>query len=311
MQLRRDFLLNVGVLVACNILLAFVAIGLLTRMSPAFERILRENVYSNEAATEMLALLAEPTRASTAEERQRRFESALQKAKSNITESEEVGVLARLEQQYGDALAGDASAVEVVVQTLQHLTAINRRVMVSAEQEAQRLGTAGAWVAVFIAVFSFVISSLIIRRLERQVLNPLVELHDVLEAVHVGNRHRRCRVIEAPEEIRRVLSSINALLDRYLNDSERVSSRGAPSHATIERSALMQILEQQTEAMVLVDEHGAVVAANNRGLAVLGTQAGESVRQLLSRLPFEPIDDASVEPIALKGGAGWLCVLHG
>jgi hypothetical protein len=63
--------------------------------------------------------------------------------------------------------------------------------------------------------------------------------------------------------------------------------------------------------MVLVDEHGAVVAANNRGLAVLGTQAGESVRQLLSRLPFEPIDDASVEPIALKGGAGWLCVLHG
>lgn len=311
MQLRRDFLLNVGVLVACNILLAFVAIGLLTRMSPAFERILRDNVYSNEAATEMLALLAEPIRDSTAKERQRRFESALQRAKSNITESEEVVVLARLEQQYGDALAGDASAVVVVVQALTHLTAINRRVMVSAEQEAQRLGTAGAWVAVFIAVFSFVISSLIIRRLERQVLNPLVELHDVLEAVHVGNRHRRCRVIEAPEEIRRVLSSINALLDRYLNDSERVSSRGAPSHATIERSALMQILEQQTEAMVLVDEHGAVVAANNRGLAVLGTQAGESVRQLLSRLPFEPIDDASVEPIALKGGAGWLCVLHG
>jgi PAS domain-containing protein len=311
MQLRRDFLLSVGVLVACNILLAFVAIGLLTRMSPAFERILRDNVYSNEAATEMLALLAEPIRDSTAKERQRRFESALQRAKSNITESEEVVVLARLEQQYGDALAGDASAVVVVVQALTHLTAINRRVMVSAEQEAQRLGTAGAWVAVFIAVFSFVISSLIIRRLERQVLNPLVELHDVLEAVHVGNRHRRCRVIEAPEEIRRVLSSINALLDRYLNDSERVSSRGAPSHATIERSALMQILEQQTEAMVLVDEHGAVVAANNRGLAVLGTQAGESVRQLLSRLPFEPIDDASVEPIALKGGAGWLCVLHG
>ena len=311
MQLRRDFLLSVGVLVACNILLAFVAIGLLTRMSPAFERILRDNVYSNEAATEMLALLAEPIRDSTAKERQRRFESALQRAKSNITESEEVVVLARLEQQYGDALAGDASAVVVVVQALTHLTAINRRVMVRAEQEAQRLGTAGAWVAVFIAVFSFVISSLIIRRLERQVLNPLVELHDVLEAVHVGNRYRRCRMIEAPEEIRRVLSSINALLDRYLNGSERVSSRGAASHATLERSALMHILEQQTEAMVLVDEHGALVAANNRGLAVLGNQAGESVRQLLGRLPFEPIDDGSVEPIALKGGAGWLCVLHG
>ena len=163
----------------------------------------------------------------------------------------------------------------------------------------------------FIAVFSFVISSLIIRRLERQVLNPLVDLHDVLESIHAGNRHRRCRVIEAPEEIRRVLNSINALLDRYLDSSDPVSSMGAPSHATIERSALMQILEQQTEAMVLVDEHGALVAANNRALAVLGSPAGESVRQLLGRLPFEPIHDASIEPIALKGGAGWLCVLHG
>jgi PAS domain-containing protein len=311
MPLRRDFLLSVGVVVACNILMAFVAIGLLTRMSPAFERILLENVYSNEAATEMLALLAEPTRASTAKERQRRFASALQRAKSNITETEEVGVLARLEQQYGDALAGDASAVRVALQALKDLTAINRRVMVHTDQEARRLGAAGAWVAVFIAVFSFVISSLIIRHLERHVLNPLVELHDVLEAVNVGNRHRRCRVIEAPEEIRRVLSSINSLLDRYLNDSDRVSSRGAPSHATIERSALMQLLEQQTEAMILVDEHGVLIAANNRGLAVLGSQAGEGVKQLLDRLPFEPIHDASVEPIALKGGAGWLCVLHG
>jgi PAS domain-containing protein len=311
MPLRRDFLLSVGVLVACNILLAFVAIGLLTRMSPAFERVLRDNVYSNEAATEMLAVLAEPARASTADERQRRFASALQRAKSNITETEEIGVLERLEQQYDDALAGDASAVGVVLQALKELTAINRRVMESAGQEAQRLGTSGAWVAVFIAVFSFVISSLIIRHLERQVLNPLVDLHDVLEAVDAGNRHRRCRVIEAPEEIQRVLSSINSLLDRYLNESDRVSSRGQPSHATIERSALMQLLEQQTEAMVLVDENGTLVAANNRGLAVLGSQAGESIRQLLGRLPFEPIHDASFESIALKGGAGWLCVLHG
>ena len=91
----------------------------------------------------------------------------------------------------------------------------------------------------------------------------------------------------------------------------RVKNWRQYDQALRERSALMQILEQQTEAMVLVDEHGALVAANNRGLDVLGSQAGERVRQLLGRLPFEPIHDASVEPIALKGGAGWLCVLHG
>ena len=58
MRLQRDFLLSVGILVAFNILLAFGAIGLFTRMSPAIERILQENVYSTDAAEEMLALLA-------------------------------------------------------------------------------------------------------------------------------------------------------------------------------------------------------------------------------------------------------------
>ena len=258
MRLQRDFLLSVGILVAFNVLLAFGAIGLFTRMSPAIERILQENVYSTDAAEEMLALLARPSIEPTSAVRQRQFEEALQRAKSNTTELEEMPVLRRIEQHYVVALAGDDIALSVVVQALRQLIAINRQAMVSADQEAQRLGNAGAWVAVFITVFSFGISLIISHRLERHVLSPLVELHDVLEAVRVGNYHRRCRALAAPDEIRQVLSSVNFLLDRSTNGNDGAERRPARSRVGLERSALLYLLEQQTDPLVLVDEHAGV-----------------------------------------------------
>lgn len=306
MQLRRDFLLSVGVLVAFNVLLAFGAIGLLTRMSPAIARILRENVYSNAAVEEMLALLAEPEREDTLEIRRQRFEQALQRARNNVTEPEETPVLERIAQYSSAAVAGDARATVTVVQALQHLAAINRQAMVMADQEAQRLGTAGAWVAVFIAAIAFVMSLIVIRRLERHVINPLVELYDVLDTVRTGNPHRRCRMVAAPEEIRRVLSSVNALLD----GRNSPPSREMHAHMASERGALLHFLEQHPHAMVLVDAHGDIVAANSRGLALLGSSEGERFKQLLGKLPAESLQNDHIAPIVLPGTAGWLVSLQ-
>jgi nitrogen fixation/metabolism regulation signal transduction histidine kinase len=279
-------------------------------MSPAIERILRENVYSTEAAEDMLTLLVQPMQGSTWEARRRRFEHAMQRARENVTEPEEVSVLERIAPQYGAALVGDESAITAVVQALQQLTAINRQAMVSSDEEAQRLGIAGAWVAVFIAMVSFVISLVVIRRLERHVLNPLVELSAVLDAIRVGNHHRRCRLMEAPEELRRVLNAVNALLDRGLSGHESPSSRHAQVQATIAQSALLHLLEQQPEAVVVVDDGGDIVAANSHGLAVLSSPDGARLKQLLGQLSVAPVSDKHLASTALKGTAGWLCVLR-
>ena len=310
MQLRRNFLLSVCVLVALNVLLAFGAIGLLTRMSPAIKRILQDNVYSTEAAGEMLALLARPVREPMSDPHRSLFEHALQRARNNVTEPEEVAVLERITQQYSAALAGEDSAVVVVVQALQQLIAINRQAMMNADQEARRLGAAGAWAAVCIAVVSFMISLLVIHRLERFVLHPLIELYDVLEAVRAGNHHRRCRVSAAPEEIRRVLSVVNVLLDQLYDRSDSARSHHTFSPTTVERSALLHFMEQQPAAMVLIDERGEVMASNSRGLAVLSSPDGMRVKQLLEQFPAKPLPNEHIEPIFLKGTSAWLCVLH-
>jgi PAS domain-containing protein len=307
MPLRRKFLLSVGMLVACNVLLAFGAIGLLTRMSPAIERILRENVSSGEVAEYMLILLVQSTRELPSEARQKQFEHALQRARKNVTEPEEVSVLERIAQRYEAALMGDDSAIMAIVQALQKLTAINRQAMVSADQEAQRLGSAGAWIAVCIAVASFIISLAIIRRLEQEVLNPLIELSDVLDAVRLGNRHRRCRLMEAPEELRRVLHAVNTLLDRGLSGN---GSSSRQAQVNIEHSALLHLLEQRPEAVVVVDEGGNIVAANSRGLAVISRPDGERLKQVFRQLPAEQNADVRIAPVALTGAPGWLCVLR-
>jgi len=106
MPLRRNFLLSVGMLLACNVLLAFGSIGLLTRMSPAIERILRENVSSDEAVEYMLVLLAQAARERPSDARQKHFEQALQRARKHVTEPEEVSVLEHVAQWYGAASQG-------------------------------------------------------------------------------------------------------------------------------------------------------------------------------------------------------------
>jgi nitrogen fixation/metabolism regulation signal transduction histidine kinase len=310
MPLRRNFLFSVGILVACNVLLAFGAIGLLTRMSPAIERILRENVFSHEAAEEMLVLLMPSAQELSSDARQRRFEHALQRAKANVTEPEEVSVLTRITQQYSAALVGDDRAKLAVVQALRELMAINRQAMVSADREAQRLGTAGTWVAVCIAVASFIISLIIIRHLERHVLNPLIELSDVLDAVRLGNPHRRCRLMEAPEELRRALNAVNALLDRGLRGSDGPFSQKAKAQANIEHRALLHLLEQCSDAVVIVDDRGNILAANSCSLDLISSPDGERFKQLLRQLPAEQPSDVHMTPVALTGVPGWLCVLR-
>ena len=312
MQLRREFLIGLGTLVTLNVLFAFGAIGLLLRMSPAIERILQENIYSIEATEEMLSLLVESLRQPIGQDvTLQQFEQALQRARNNVTEAEEIPVLQTIQQHYRAAIGGDEQAVTTVVRSLQRLIHINQSVMAATGKEAQRLGFAGAWVAVLVALVSFMISLIVVHKLEARVLNPFVELYRVLQSVLAGNPYRRCREIDAPEEIKRVLSSVNVILDERLSgDQADVQKRRAPSHATLERSALMHLLEARSEAMVVVDEHGEVVASNRQGLAVLGSPRGVLVKNLLRDVPSQKSDDQTIEPIPLKGSSGWLCVLH-
>lgn len=305
MELRREFFYTIGTLVALNVLLAFGAIGLFVRMLPAIERILEENVYSNIAAEEMLAVLAESPTARVPTEGRRRVEDAFRRAKSNVTEPEEIPVLDAIGRNLRAALDGERDAVVAEVRAIQNLIAINRDAMRKVDREAQRLGRAGAWAAVFVGFLSFLLSVVVLGRLRRRVVEPVVELHHVLEGLRRGERFRRSSPRDAPAEIQEVLQSVNALLDERLQKTDP-----RPPGITTERAALVDLLERYPTGALVVDRRGKVLSASKSALDALAGPTGELLKEGLERLSTTGrAGNAPVKAVELAGGSGWLCFL--
>jgi len=216
MELRRELLLTIGALVVLNLCLAFGVAGLLVRMGPAIERILQENVYSIVAGEAILAELAEAGGQPVSEQAQRRTREALGNAERNVTEQHERPVIDALKRSLPEALNGDADARLAAVGSVRELLRINREVMREGDEEARRLGNAGAWAAVFIGFVSFLLSLFVVVRLQQRLVRPLVDLYDVLEGTRKGDRLRRCRLTDAPHEVLQVTQSVNRLLDERL-----------------------------------------------------------------------------------------------
>lgn len=216
MQLRQQFRLSLAIVVGFQLITAFGMIGLLSRMTPAISEILDENAYSIEAAQQMLLVLSERPLEQDAAALQQEFEAALERAKNNITEPGEPEALARLESFHAAAIAGDSAALRETVEGIRQLVQINRDAMLRADHEARRLGTAGAWAAVLLAIAALAATVVVGRRLAGSILNPLAELYEVSESARLGDKFRRCRTSAARAEMRRLLESVNHLLDERM-----------------------------------------------------------------------------------------------
>lgn len=226
MTLRTGFLLGIAMLVAIQLATAFSAIGLLTRMSPAVGEILAENVYSNEAAEDALSALL-LFEGGVEGDHQAGFESALERARKNVTEPGEVPVIDSIDSLGQRVFAGDRDAVQPVVVAARELIHINRQAMQRANSRALRLGSTGAWAAVTLSLVGFLVSALVVRRTIVGVVEPVEELEAALTAFRNGDTFRRCQGRAASTEMRRVLGSINTLLDRAnrIAEEERGESR--------------------------------------------------------------------------------------
>jgi hypothetical protein len=213
MTLRQGFLWGIGLLLGLQLATSFASIGLLARTSPAVQEILAENVYSNEAAEQMLEALVLHEAGPEGDHRAE-FAAALQRARNNVTEPEEVPVIEAIGVLGERVFAGDREAVTGTIASLRDLVQINRRAMQRANERAQRLGTTGAWAAVVLSLIALLVSALVVKRTLVAVIEPVEELEDALVAYRSGDAFRRCQGRAASAEMRRVLGTINVLLER-------------------------------------------------------------------------------------------------
>lgn len=212
MNVRRELLWSLAVLTAINLALAFAAIGLLSRMGPAVDRILRDNVDSIVATEEMLSALALAPDGIGADAGSR-IEAALQRATDNVTEPEEPPIIDRARDALAKAVRGQPGARTDLVDAIVELSSVNRRAMRRHDEEAQQLSTAGSWAAAIAGLLSLWASVFVVARLRKRLLAPMLDLVSVLRAHHNGDSFRRCGAPEASDEWAFVFIEVDRLLD--------------------------------------------------------------------------------------------------
>jgi len=216
MKIAQSVRLGAWLLIGFNLLMALGSIWIFMRMAPAIEIIIERNERSLEACEEMLASLAMISRNPPTDVMLKAtFESAFKRAQNNITEKEEPAVLATIQADFADAFLGDRTALQKTVSAIVLLGKINREAMIAEDHRAQQFGTAGAWGVVFMAVTVFFAGMLFKRRILKNLVMPLVEIQDVLSAQRNNDTMRRCTGPHLPEDVKRVYSGINELLDQY------------------------------------------------------------------------------------------------
>jgi len=220
MRLAQAFSLGAWLIVTINLLMAFGAIGVFTRMTPAIAEIISNNERSLQACEEMLTALvmAAHDHAGKKTEHIQKFAKALERARNNVTEGEEPAALDIISSHYEGALAGDKQALEATTDAILALSKINRDAMANADKKAQQLGHGGAWGIVFMAVFVFIAGIVFIQQLNSKLLRPLEEIKTVLLEHQTGETRRRCAGANLPTDIRGIFGSINRLLDRTSHD---------------------------------------------------------------------------------------------
>lgn len=267
---------GIGVLLGLQLCTSLAGVALLGRMSPAVERILTENVYSTEAAEDMLAALAGGGDRAA-------FDDALSRARGNITEEEEVALVDTLTARGDAALQGDPAARAQVVDALRALGEVNRQSMEEADRHASRLGLAGAWTMATMGFLGFLVSLGVLERIQRRLLTPIIEVDAVLAAARTGDELRRCALPAGTEEGGRLVANLNWLLDR------QGSAPAGPSEDPRLRAALVSLLDHYPRPCVLIDAAGQVMGTNGALLNLTedgGGPAGLARRAITGELPL-------------------------
>ena len=209
MHLRKQSRAFFGLIVVLQLATSFGAIALLTRMGPAIAVVAEENVESLAAIEGMAAALA----LAPSDEARTAFLAEYERANRNITEAGEAPLLQSIRADADAALNGDPTIRARIIANLRQLAEVNRTALHRADEEAQRLARAGAWVAVILALTAFILVRLVNIRLNRRFVMPLLEIASTLESVRQGDRYRRCSASSDSPEIQSIADNVNQLLD--------------------------------------------------------------------------------------------------
>lgn len=289
MELRRDLDYALGALLIGGVVLALVTIGLFARMTPAIERIRKDNIVTLEASQELLSVFMERAGEQLELSDRERVDRAIVALRNNLTVQNEKELVDAVTDAVAAAQAGDRVAIGNLAGAIARLNAANSQAMVEADEEAQRLGVAGAWTASVGGIALVLIGVLARARLHRRLIRPVEEVIRVLEARAIGDGHARCRAMAGAAELERTLAAVNQLLEAGRSEEapakrkngKKKGPRLEVAPGTVHALALQALLAERAGPWVVLSQQHGVIAANDEAFARLGEESGAELVETL------------------------------
>ena len=213
MDFEKKFRLTLRATIGAIIAVALAATFLMERMSQAIKFILNENVYSIEAAEDMLQLVGMVSIEANPAYKEA-FVVALNKAKSNVTLVGENQLIEDIDKLIEPCFSGDLKARRDMIQALAYLADINRQAMIKADENARFLAIAGGWAMAGMAIFGGFFVLRIFAQIQASAILPMTEICRAVEDWDKGNKMRRVQSRLASKDIRKAHQIINGFLDR-------------------------------------------------------------------------------------------------
>jgi methyl-accepting chemotaxis protein len=269
----------------------------------------------------LAALLGDDNARRAISESESAFLTALDSARSNVTEDREVGVIEEVERAFDayrvsrDRLLSQPHehplaayhdetfpTFDTVKRSVVELLDVNHQAMVDADDAARAAATrraAGHGLVVLVALVSFIWLS---RALRREILVRLAGLKSVAQAMASGDLNRRADATR-PDELGLLAEQLNDLLDRNAELRGRMEARLATT-----RDMVLGLLAKRNASSVLLATDGRVVAST-----VTDSELA-SARTAWTRFESgEKIDDTPFDVAELHAGSrpvGWLVTLR-
>ncbi len=207
MKYQYKIILITWLLISLNVIMSFTAIWIFRRTAPAIENITKPHekiMTTSEKIVSYYALNSkdlEPLR-----EEVNKLQKLLEKSSLNNQKYQ------LFFDNYQAALT-DPKIRKKIIPIILNLRFSVMEEMKLASLKAKQLSKAGAWEIVFMALLIFTIGLFFIKSIKKDLISPLVEISDVLEAVNSGDNIRRCNGKDISFGIKNLFDNLNNLLD--------------------------------------------------------------------------------------------------
>jgi len=332
MDLRTRILFGYGYLVSIIVVSAVGAALGFNSLGARLSYVLDENFSSIRWSMEMVealerqdsvllaALLGDEGTESSLEESERAFLTALEKAKTNVTEDRESEIVERVEREYRsfrearDRLLSASHErpltayrleayprFDTVKRSVVELLDVNHLAMIAADQQARASAFRNAVGHALVVVVALLSLACLSGELRREVLSRLADLESVAQAMAAGDLDRRADATKT-DELGLLATQLNELLDHNADLRGRMEARLAGANDLV-----VGLLAARREPAALLRSDGRLVAST------MSEEATERVRRAwIDRCEENRGSDGCVDFVELHYGprsVGWLATL--